>query len=278
VKTLRATLLAIAALVGTMAARAGVSEIKVDLRLDASDFVTGERIRGVVDIANSSPDNLAYGYPGAQDRVFVEIFRASDHSSLTRTSNRPFVAKFRIGSGEGQKFETFLGDHYALRETSRYLARPVLVHKGVRYEGNYRAFDVVEGVRIAGAMQLFATKPDLQREFSLVHWPRKSREHLFLRARDNGARGRVWETYDLGLILRIDKPTVSVLPTGEVVVLHRINQDQFLRTEFWSIPNAMEMHERETVRDPETAGTARVRELYKENGIKPKKNAWWKFW
>ena len=268
----------VAALSVSAVRAASVSEIKVDLRLASGDFISGERIRGVVDIANSSPDSLAYGYPNAKDRVFVEVFRASDRSLLTRTSNGPFVAKFRIGSGEGQKFETFLGDHYALLEPSRYLARPVLVHDGVRFEGSYRAFDVVEGVRITGAMQLFSTQPDLQREFSLVHWPRKSREHLFLRARDIGAGNRVWETYDLGLILRIDQPTVSVLPTGEVVVLHRINQDQFLRTEFWSIPKAMEMHERETVRDPETAGTARVRELYKENGVKPKKNPWWKFW
>ena len=274
----RAYLLAAAAVLVAFAATAAVSEIKVDLRLSASDFVSGERIRGVVDIANSSPDSLAYGYPNAEDRFFVEVFRASDQGALERTSRRPFIAKFRIGSSEGQKFETFLGDHYALREANRYLARPVLVHKGVRYEGTYRAFDVVEGVRIAGALQLFSTRPNLQREFTLVHWPRKSREHLFLRARDVGAGNRVWETYDLGQILRIDQPTVSVLPTGEVVVLHRINQDQFMRTEFWSIPDAMEMHERETVRDPETAGTARVRELYKENGVKPKKNPWWKFW
>ena len=30
--------------------------------------------------------------------------------------------------------------------------------------------------------------------------------------------------------------------------------------------------------DPETAGTARVREMYKDSGVKPKTNPWWKFW
>ena len=82
-----------------------------------------------------------------------------------------------------------------------------------------------------------------------------------------GESTKRWQTRDLGSILRLDKPSVSVLPTGEVIVFHRLNQDQFV--EFRS---AM------TVADPETAGTARVRELYGEKGVTPKQNPWWKFW
>ena len=257
---------------------AATSEIKVDLKLDGSDFVTGERIRGVVDIANSSPDRVSVGYSNSKDLFFIEVYRASDGRALTRLGKRPFVARFRVDSSEGQKLETFLGDHYALREPSRYLAKPVLVHAGVRYEGAIRAFDVVEGIRITGAMQMFANRKGLQRNFSLVYWSRDRAEHLFLRAQDAGTSTAKWETRDLGPMLRIGNPTVSVLPGGEVVVLHRLNADQFVRSEFWSLPDALEFRMRETVRDPETAGTARVRELYKEGGVKAKPNPWWKFW
>ncbi len=257
---------------------AATSEIKVDLKLDGSDFVTGERIRGVVDIANSSPDRVSVGYSNSRDLFFVEVYRASDRHPLARLGKRPFVARFRVDSSEGQKLETFLGDHYALREPSRYLAKPVLVHEGVRYEGAIRAFDVVEGIRVTGAMQMFANRKGLQRNFSLVYWSRDRAEHLFLRAQDAGVSTAKWETRDLGPMLRIGNPTVSILPGGEVVVLHRLNADQFVRSEFWSLPDALEFRMRETVRDPETAGTARVRELYKEGGVKAKPNPWWKFW
>lgn len=257
---------------------AATSEISVNLKLIGDDFIVGERIRGVVDIANSSPGKVSVGYSNSKDSFFVEVFRASDMSQLTRIGNRPFVARFMIESSEGQKLETFLGDHYGLREPMRYLAKPVLVHDGVRYEGALRAFDVVEGVRQAHALQMFANRKGLQREFNLVYWSRKHSEHLFLTAKDVGAGGKQWETRDLGSILRIEKPSISVLPTGEVIVLHRLNQDQFVRSEFWSLPDALEFRMRESVRDPETAGTARVRELYKEGGIKPKENPWWKFW
>ena len=272
------TAFSLAAALFSMSGLAATSEIEVDLKLAGDDFVSGERIRGVVDIANSSPGKVSVGYANSEDSFFVEVFRASDMSQLTRIGNRPFVARFRVDSSEGQKLETFLGDHYALRETSRYLAKPVLVHGGVRYEGALRAFDVVDGVKIAGAMQMFSNRPGLQREFSVVYWSRNHSEHVFLTARDSGTSSRVWETRDLGSILRIEKPSISILPGGEVVVLHRLNRDQFVRTEFWSLPDELEYRMREAVGDPETAGTARVREMYKESGVKPKQNPWWKFW
>lgn len=261
-----------------VSAYAETSEIMVNLKLNCSDFVSGERIRGVVDIANPSPEKISVGYANSKDSFFIEVFRASSMQQLTKVSKHPFVAAFRIDSGEGQKLEVFLGDHYGLREPSRYLAKPVLVHNGVRYEGTMRAFDVVDGIRLSGAMQMFATRNGLRREFSLCYWPRSNSEHLFLRAADAGTSDRLWETRDLGPMLRIDKPSISVMPKGEIVVLHRLNQDQFVRSEFWSLPDTLEFRIREAVQDPETAGTARVRELYKEGGIQPKVNPWWKFW
>lgn len=259
-------------------AAASPSEIKVDLKLDHIDYVSGERIRGVVDIANSSPDKISVGYSNSKDLFFIEVYRASDMKQLSRVYCRDFISRFSIDSSEGQKLETFLGDHYDLRDASRYLAKPVLVHEGVRYEGAMRAFDVVEGVRIVGAMQMFSKRRGLQREFSLCYWSRNHSEHLFLTAHDTGGSLKRWETRDLGAILRLEKPSVSILPTGEVIVLHRLNQDQFVRSEFWSLPDALEFRGREAVLDPATAGTARVRELYKSGGVKPKANPWWKFW
>ena len=257
---------------------ASTSEIRVDLVLSWSDFVSGERVRCVVDVANSSPEKISVGYRDSKDSLFVEVYKAGDMTQLERVARKPFVARFSLESGEGQKLETFLGDHYDLRETRRYLAKPVLVHGGCRYEGAPRAFDIVDGVKVAGAMQMFATRKGLQREFSVVYWSRNHSEHVFLKAADSGTSSRRWETRDLGAILRLEPPTISILPTGEVIVLHRLNQDQFIRSEFWSLTDALEFRMRETVQDPETAGTARVRELYREGGVKPKQNPWWKFW
>ncbi len=261
------------------AVAAPVSEISVDLQLDEIDYVSGERIRGVVDIRNLSPDSISVGRPGSKDLFFVEVFRSSDMVQLERGRTQPFVVPFRVEMNEGQKLELFLADHYALREPRRYLARPVLVHGLMRYEGQYRAFDVVPGMHVANALQMFSNKKGLRREFELVHWTRKGREHLFLAARDAGEDGVKWATTDVGAMMKLTKPTISILPGGEVIVLHRSGPDSFVRSEFWSLPNVLEFRTRELVRDPETAGQSRVQEMYKKSGgVKAAPRPWWKFW
>jgi len=265
------------------AAAAATSEISVDLKLDHIDFVVGERIRGIVDVVNTSPDMIRVSEKSA-DRCFVEVFRANDRSQLESVSDRKFVADFLLKSCEGQKLEIFLGDHYGLRNPNRYLARPVLVHNGMRYEGQMRAFDIVPGMRIGGALQIFSNRDGMQRAFDLVTWNREQQPHIFLFAHDmdasgNKLGGRKWLTTDLGPMMKITKPTISVMPDGTVVVLHRVDPDNFIRSEFWSVSDDIVFNRRELIQDPETAGTARVREMYKESGgVNPKENPWWKFW
>ena len=257
---------------------AETSEINVTLRLDFGDNVVGERIRGVVDVVNLSPGTVDVGRAGSPDRFFIELFRA-DRSQLQKISDSPQVSPFSLKSNEGQKLETFLADYYGLRSPGRYLAKPVLVHGGVRFEGQIRAFDVVPGMRIGGALQMFSNHEGLRREFDLLTWSRGGREHLFLAAKDSGTSDRKWMTIDLGELMKITKPTISIMPTGEVVVLHRVDPDNFIRSELWSVPDGIEFHRRELVQDPETAGTNRIRELYRgSGGVKPKERSWWKFW
>ena len=258
---------------------AEISEISVDLKMTHTEYVSGERIRAVVNIANSSPEQIKVGYVSSTDLFFVEVYRASDSEQLDRKVRRPFVARFRLETGEGQKLETFLGDHYALRQPRRYLAKPVLVHKGLRYEGVSRPFDVVPGVKIGSALQMFANRNGLRREFDLVYWQRTGGENLFIKAQDQGENGRKWITVDLGKVLRISPPKVSVMPTGEVVVIHRSSKDHFTRSVFWSLPDDLEFQQNELVLDPEIAGSERMKEVYRESGgVKADTRPWWKFW
>lgn len=272
-------ILAIFAFASIIKLEAAISDISVNLKLDALDFLIGERIRGVIDVRNISPSLVRVGYTNSTDQLFVEVFTAHDMERLVKLNSRPFVAKFKVGPNEGQKLEVYLGDHYSIANPRRYLARPVLMHDGVRYEGAYVAFDVVPGMEITTALQTFANKPGLNREFRLSHWSRSGAEHLFISAQDEGASERSWETHDLGLMLRITKPVISILPSGKIVVLHRNSPDAFVRSEFWSMPNALEFISRERVDDPQTSAQNRVQEVYDSaGGVKPVERPWWKFW
>lgn len=258
---------------------AATSEISVDIKTDSIDYVAGERIRAVVNVMNMSAGEIRVGTPKAPDRFILEVFRVNDKRQLAKLSKTPFVSPFILESCKSGKLEVFLGDHFGLRNPDHYFVRPVLIHAGLRYVGQQRAFDVVPGIRMGGALQLFKNREGLQRQFDIVRWSRRGQEHLFLTAQDLGTQKRKWFTTDLGGMMKITPPTVSVMPTGEIIVLHRFDPDNFIRSEFWSVPDALEFHRRELLQDPETAGTKRVGEIYKESGgIKPKENPWWKFW
>ncbi len=261
---------------------ASLSEISVDLAMDERDYVSGERIRAVIDVKNMSPDKLSVGYSNSRDQLVVEVFKASDKVMLDRVGKpRAFVSAFSLKSNEGQKLETFIGDHYPLEEPRSYLARAVFVHNGYRYEGPYRAFSVVNGMKITSAKQMFKGIENKSRRFDLLRWPRKNVEHIFLSAVDEFPDGstRSLGTTDIGAMLRITKPTISILPQGEVIVLHRNGADSFVRSEFWSLPDVLHLHNRMAVADPATAAQTRIQELYKkEGGVKPVARPWWKFW
>ncbi len=255
------------------------SEIVVDLKLDESRYVCGERVRGVVEIRNMSPDTLSVGYPDSQDRFFIELHRSSDLHQLDRPEGRAFVAPFRIKSNQGLKLEVYLGDIYDFTVQGNFQARPVLVHNGTRYVGLPRAFGVEPGFKMKSAVQMFKNRDNLSRVFELVNLSRRGTPHLFLTARDEGSSSSRWPTVDLGPLLRSTPPTVSILAGGEVIVIHRNAPDSFVRSEFWSMPKALDFRTRQMIRDPETAGQQSVREMYNRGDkIKAQPSPWWKFW
>ncbi len=280
----RPTFRIFALLASVVAATAAVaaakpSELTVKLELIVGDYIEGERILAIVDVANASPDPIDARGPDAPDQLILELMRASDHHQYEKVSKTPFVESFALLSGEGQRMETHFADHFAMKDATRYFARAVLVHNRMRYESSLKSFNVVPGLRCGGALQMFSNKEGLRREFTLVHWGREQVEHLFLKAKDAGSSDRMWQTTDLGPYMSVTRPKVSILPTGEVVTLHRSTQDAFIRTEFWSLPDAFEFNMHELMLDPDVAGAERVKEVYKESGgVEPVKKAWWKFW
>ena len=270
-------------LVGMVAAAVAgadkLTELTVKLDMQKGDYIEGERINAVVDVANASPDPIDARGPDSPDRLILELYRANDRFQLEKNSDKPYSEPFALLSGEGQLLDVHFAEHFPITASTRYFARAVLVHKRIRYESSLKSFNVVPGLRCGGAVQMFSNKEGLRREFELVHWGRDHKDHLFLKVKDAGISTRPWVTTDLGEYLSATRPKVSVLPTGVVITLHRTTQDAFIRTEFWSLPEAFEFNMHELMLDPDVAGAARVKELYKESGgVEPVKKAWWKFW
>lgn len=253
--------------------------LRVELKLDESSYVVGERVRATVGVKNLSPETIAAGREDLPDRLLVELFHRGESTQIEPSGGGSPVGPFKLAANQGVRLETFLADHFPLCRPGSYFARAVLVHDGVRYEGEYEAFDIVDGMHVAVAQQLFSNRPGLTRTFELLRWSRKGAEHLFVAARDEGARERKFTTTDIGPVLRAQKPVISIMSDGRVVIIHRNGPESYLRSEFWSMSDKLEIRTRENVPDPEIAAHNRVREIYNEaGGVQPVDRPWWKFW
>lgn len=255
------------------------SLLRVELQLDESSYVVGERVRAMVEVKNLSASQVVAGREDLPDRLLIELFHRGDSTQIDPLGDGSPVGPFKLAANQGVRLETFLAEHFPLSRPGSYFARAVLVHDGVRYEGEYEAFDIVDGMHVAVAQQLFSNRPGLTRTFELLRWSRKGAEHLFVSARDEGVRERKFVTTDIGPVLRSQKPVISIMPDGRVVILHRNGPESYLRSEFWSMSDALEIRTRENVPDPEIAAHNRMREIYNEaGGVKPVDRPWWKFW
>ena len=284
VATLRAAAaLALAAAAFTaLAQQRSASEISVSFKPDHTEYVAGERIRGVVSVINASTETLHGNAAGAPDRLCLEakVKSSRGEERLDAAKDVPFTVRFAIDPSHRQNFEVFADRHFPMLRETRYLIRPVLVHGGARYEGSWRSISVVPGMKLGEYVQMFSNVDGLRRDFTLVYWGRDRLEHLFLKIRDISPAGEFYHpTRDLGPIMRVTKPTLSVSPRGEVTITRRNAQDSFARTVFWSLPDVFDHHKTESLVDPDVAGSAAVKATYKSGKpLKAKETKWWQFW
>ena len=263
-------------------ARAAVAQqLDVNLTLAYNVYVTGEPVVVQFDVLNATRDLFDTGNPAAKDAVLVEISMGGNYNELAPFNPAPIIGAFKLNPGQSfQSKAVELDKWFPLVEAGKYIARLVVVHGGMRYESVKRSFDVVPGIPVKEGVQMFVTKQNQKRLFRVVHWSRNQTDRLFLRIEDDPG-DRIWDSIDLGVWLRTGEPKIDISPEGEVTVVHRSTQDAFIRTVIWSLPESVEVMERNQLLDPEISASQRVRSLYgdmADDRKKDEKKSWWKFW
>ena len=262
-----------------LAIAADAQQFDVKLTLAYSVFVVGEPVVVQVDLLNATRDRIEVGGPGATSVLLVEMTKGGTINELTPFRKDPVVAPFTLKPGETVQHRFALDKWFSLEQEGKYMARVVLVHRGMRYESVKKSFDVVPGMSLGGGVQMFVNRDQLKRQFKLVFWHRNQEDRLFLRIEDDPG-GRIWDSIDLGTLMRATPPKLDISPEGEVTVIHRATQDAFLRTLLWSLPEAVEVVERNSLVDPDISASQRVNALYGEGADERSeaKKPWWKFW
>lgn len=258
---------------------AGAQQMDISMTLAYSAFVVGEPVLVQLEALNATRDLIDIGGKDSKDALFVEITKGGQYNELTSFNPAPMVGALVLKPGQSFQRKVELDKWFPVVEEGKYVVRLVLVHGGARYESALKSFDVVPGIPLKDGSQMFVNRKSLRRVFKLVYWNRNQVDRLFLRSADE-PDGKLWDTLDLGLLLQQSAPKLDISPEGEVTVVHRSTQDAFIRTVLWSLPDSLEVVERNNLLDPEISASQRVRALYGEMADegKPEKKPWWKFW
>jgi len=271
-------LIAGAGLIAVVCQAAVEQRVDVAVTLAASTFITGEPVLIQAKVINLTRAPLAFK-PDSQDQFFIEVTRAGQLGELAPVADKPFIKPFTLAPGATFEHALEADKWFALYDSGKYIIRAVVLLGDTRYESAQRSFDVVPGLPLKEALQMFTNKKNLQRNFKLVYWTRDRVNRLFLRIEDEPG-GLVWDTIELGMLARDGNPRLDIALNGEVTIIHRATRDSFLRTVVWSLPDSVEIAERNALVDPDISASQRVRSLYGdlEDQTQQKKSSWWKFW
>lgn len=264
-----------------LAGHAG-AQMNVNLTLNQSVYLVGESIRADVSIINHATTPFQIG--SGVNRNNGLIFQIMDQRRDTVTSSQPgvpMIADLSLPGGETFKSAYELDEWYPMGKPGSYIVTAMVQRDNRRYESTPRAIDVVPGLEMKSAIQLFADLPDSQRKLSLVYFMRRQAEYVFLRVTDTPG-DRIWSTLELGLLLRTTPPTIEISTDGQVVIVHRATQDVYLKTRVKSTIHGVELVGQEQIIDTRAAAHAPVVQsqmLDDSRNTKQQTNArwWWPF-
>lgn len=253
-------------------------EFQVRLELAYRTFIVGEPVLVRVTLENQSRDTIRVRR-GGLDKVFFEVTGSDIYDYVKPCSTAPTLGEFELAPGKVIQKKLELDKWFPLIKEKKYLARAIFLHRGMRYESQKKSFDVVPGILLQTGTQMFVKPESLKRSFSLVWWHRNQADRIFLKCSDEPG-DYIWDTVDLGNFMRSQPPKLDIAPDGVVTVVHRSNQNSFFRTVLWSLPESLEVVERNNLLDPEISASQHAKTVYGEMAgeKKAEEKSWWEFW
>ena len=250
-------------------------QMSVDLHLDQSVYIVGEAVRADVAIVNHATTPFLIGPgPYRQNALFFQI-KDSQHEVLECAQAQvPMIPELALPGGETYHGAFELDEWYPMGRAGSYIVTALVRRDDQRYESSAHAIDIVPGLEIKTAIQLFADRPEIQRKLSLVYFMRKQSEYLFLRITDTPGE-RSWSTLELGHLLRTTPPKIEVSADGVVTVSHRATRDVYLTTRVRSTSSGVELLGQEQLIDTHAAEMMQAQQIRALEEARKKPSHWW---
>lgn len=227
----------VAAVLAMLAALPGRSaaQVRLLLRFEHNTYLQFESTEAYVSIYNDTDRALCIG--DGSSNLFSELsFLVEQRRDdwLPKRSVGPLVDGLILEPGEQRDVVVDLTRGYDLTAMGRYLVRAILRDKGrVVAVSPQVSLDVVRGLELESVQRAVPGAFDQIRTYSVRYWRRNRFEYAFLSV-DEEATASNYGVFQLGKIVRTEKPVVTVERDGKVTVRHLCAPDCYIRTVFMS--------------------------------------------
>lgn len=252
------------------------AQMTVDVTLNQSVYIVGEAIRADVRIVNHATTPFVVGPGGYRQNGLSFAITDGRHEVLESTQRAPMITELLLAGGAEHRAAFELDEWYPMGKTGSYIVTAHVRRDDRRYESSSRSIDIVPGLEIKTAIQLFADRPDFQRKLSLVYFMRRQSEFLFLRITDTPG-DRTWSTLELGQLLRTTPPTIEIASDGVATIVHRATRDVYVKTRVKSTAAGVELVGQEQIVDAHAAEALQAEQIrgLEEAKKNEKKSHWW---
>lgn len=145
-----------------------------------------------------------------------------------------------------------INEWFSLLQEGKYTVQVFARRGGETFASRIIAFSIVRGLVLSTETHMLPGSDTRARVYTLLYWPRKQREDLFLRVTEVPS-DNVVALFRLGPVVRYVTPRLEFPEEGRMCVLQQIGRDRFVRTTFRSDASGIEVLERQQLVDANQA-------------------------
>lgn len=141
-----------------------------------------------------------------------------------------------------------INEWFSLQREGKYSVQVFAKRGGETFASKILVFSIVRGLILSTESHMLPGSDTKARVYTLLYWPRKQREDLFLRVTEVPS-DNVVALFRLGPLVRYVPPRLEFPEEGRMSVLQQIGRDRFVRTLFRSDASGIEVLERQQLVD-----------------------------
>lgn len=208
------------------------ADLIMGMDLEHQDYLLFESIKIAITIVNDTDEPMKF----SEDRSSADInfvVEGQNYNFIFKKNKDRIVKDVTIMPDEKKIMTIDLTRWYPITSQGRYFISAEIEWNGKIYKTERKLIDVVSGIEIARVVRKLSGRQSNDRVYTLRYWQRNRQDNLFFLVEEPSASYH-YGVFDLGPIVRVMKPELSVDRHGNIKIVHQSGINKVTETTLFS--------------------------------------------